>query len=173
MAGRATRRRSVRGASARRSRRPATKTRRLDAVTAEIIRGAMETICYEVSAYASLAARCGYESSDEDSAETEASCVRTARFYTDHGVPDSECLDAFDCKTGRPNCERTSTNGDHFCATRETTCGSRCTGDIREGLNHLTFGMKPALIAALETCASQSSCHDVDACLAAWLNIFP
>jgi len=56
MAGRATRRQSVRGASARRSRRPATKTRRLDAVTAEIIRGAMETICYEVSAYASLAA---------------------------------------------------------------------------------------------------------------------
>jgi N-methylhydantoinase B len=56
MAGRATRRQSVRGASARRSRRPVTKTRRLDAVTAEIIRGAMETICHEVSAYASLAA---------------------------------------------------------------------------------------------------------------------
>jgi hypothetical protein len=119
-----------------------------------------------------IATRCGLQVSDDTSAETEASCARTARFYTEAAVPDSACLDAFDCKTGQWNCERTSTNGDHFCATREASCGSPCTGDIRDGLNHLSFGMKPALIAALQTCASQSSCEDVDACLTAWFKIF-
>src|SRR5262245_42066998 len=54
MARRAARARSPRGASAR-PRRLA-KTPPLDAVTAQIIRGAMETICYEVSTQVSLAA---------------------------------------------------------------------------------------------------------------------
>jgi len=129
-----------------------------------------EQLC--IDANAELATRCQFEVSDEDTANTEASCARTARFYTEEGVPDSGCLDAFDCKTGRPNCERTSTNGDHFCAAREASCGSPCRDGIREGLNHVTFGMKPALIAAAQICATQSSCQDVDACLDAWLNIF-
>jgi N-methylhydantoinase B len=46
--------RSPRGASARLPR--VNKTPRLDAVTAQIIRGAMETICYEISTRVSLAA---------------------------------------------------------------------------------------------------------------------
>jgi len=56
MAGRvATRRRARRGGSARRSRVPPTQTTRLDPVTVEILRGAMETICYEVCAHATFA----------------------------------------------------------------------------------------------------------------------
>ena len=132
----------------------------------------VEQACIDASAY--LATRCGFETSDEDDATTKVSCTRTALFYTEEGVPESACLDAFDCKTGQPNCERTSTNGDHFCATRGASCGIPCSDSdgIREGLNHVTVGMKPALIAALQSCAKQSSCEDVDGCLVAWSNIF-
>ena len=56
MPGRGARRRSLRRASPRRRRGAATRTARLDPVTVEIIRSAMETICYEVATYVGRAA---------------------------------------------------------------------------------------------------------------------
>ncbi len=125
-----------------------------------------------IDANDALSKRCGIAVTDDQLAHTQADCALQARLLTDAAVSAYACLASIDCKTFDASCYTTSTLGDDFCATREASCGSPCDEGDRKKLNADGVGLKPALIAATQTCAGQSSCKEVDACMAAWWKIF-
>ena len=120
-----------------------------------------------------LATRCGIASASgdiaTDDAKTLRDCKKLALSHGEGAIPWLACRGDASCDAPAARCEQRSTFGDDLCASPAMSCSNYCSDRFRSFLDEIAPRLKPALLAAAKTCASQKRCADATACMSAWV----
>jgi hypothetical protein len=118
-----------------------------------------------------LRTRCSVALTSDDAAKTVRDCKQFAQTHGEGAIPWLACRGAAPCETPAVACDQTSTFGDELCASPAMSCSSYCTDTFRLFLDEIASRLKPAMLAAAKTCATQELCGEATACMSAWLTL--
>jgi hypothetical protein len=114
-----------------------------------------------------FAARCGVAGADD--AKTNRDCKQLALTHGEGAIAWLACRAEASCDAPAAGCEQSSTFGDELCASPAMSCSSYCSDRFRRFLDEIAPRLKPALLAAAKTCASQKRCAEARDCMSAWV----
>jgi hypothetical protein len=118
-----------------------------------------------------FSAHCDVAFDAQRAAKAEADCKLLARTHTEGAIPWLDCLATAPCGAPPDACAQTSTFGDELCASGIMRCSSYCSDSFRRYLDDVGARLKPAVLAAARTCATQKLCGEASACMTAWLTM--